>query len=266
MTTCSNISNLSDQMVKKISEIALYEILQLKINFNQYNPINVGVSTYVPLPKFIQNKKGVLNIENNDEYCFLWSIVAALNPCNNRKNPNRTSSYPHFSEVLNYDDIDFPIKLKDIPKFEQLNNISVNVFTCEKKEVVPVCLSKFEFLTTINLLFTERIRNYNAIYHFALIKNMSRLLCGQQTSDLAHSKFYCDRCLNHSYSQQNLNNHIFTCRKMNKTKISLPQNDCDKFIKFLNYKHKEKVPFVIYADIESILEKFACIRAGSDIY
>lgn len=42
---------------------------------------------------------------------------------------------------------------------------------------------------------------------------------------------------------------------MNKTKISLPQNDRDKFIKFSNYKHKEKVPFVIYADIESILEK-----------
>ena len=33
-----------------------------------------------------------LIIENNDKYCFLWSILASLHPCNNN-HPNRVSNY-----------------------------------------------------------------------------------------------------------------------------------------------------------------------------
>ena len=31
-------------------------------------------------------------------------------------------------------------------------------------------------------------------------------------------------------------------------------NENDNILKFKNYKHKEKVPFVVYADIESLLK------------
>lgn len=62
------------------------------------------------MPKFIQNSKAVLNIQNNDEFCFLWSIVAALKP--QTINACRTSSYPSFREVLKYEGISLPIKLR----------------------------------------------------------------------------------------------------------------------------------------------------------
>lgn len=130
----TNILTKLEDFQERDSGWALYEILQLKVNINRYDPINVGISTYVEIPKFIQNTKAVLNIRNSDEYCFLWSIVAALNPCNNKKlNPNRISSYPHFSSVLKYENISFPIHLRDISRFEKLNNSSINVFTYEKK-------------------------------------------------------------------------------------------------------------------------------------
>nr|CAH7737445.1 unnamed protein product [Callosobruchus chinensis] len=159
-----------------------------------------------------------------------------------------------------------------------MNNLSINVFTLEKKEVVPVCLSQSEFLTTINLLMlpvssfyypndngddddgdiqmelSENIQNFKAFYHFALIKDLSRLL-RRQTTDLTNKRFYCDRCLNHFYSQESLNKHIFTCRKMNKTKITPPSGD-EKYISFSDFKNKQKVPFVIYADLETILEDY----------
>lgn len=40
---------------------------------------------------------------------------------------------------------------------------------------------------------------------------------------------------------------------MNKTRMVLP-NDCEKVLSFNNYRFKEAVPFVIYVDLESILE------------
>nr|CAH7764287.1 unnamed protein product [Callosobruchus chinensis] len=81
------------------------------------------------MPKFLKNTKSVINIQNIGQYCFLWCIVAALNPC--VRNSNKTSSYPHFSRILKYDGIPFTISLKDIPKFEKTNNLPINVFTLE---------------------------------------------------------------------------------------------------------------------------------------
>nr|CAH7715697.1 unnamed protein product [Callosobruchus chinensis] len=279
----NNILNKLEEFQEQDSGWSLYEIIQLKINFNSYMPINVGISTYIEMPKFIKNTKSVINIQNTDQYCFLWCIVAALNPC--VRNSNKTSYYPHFSRILKYDGIPFPISLKDIPKLEKMNNLSINVFTLEKKEVVPVFLSQSEFLTTVNLLMlpvssfyypndnsddddgdiqmelSKNIQNFKAFYHFALIKDLSRLL-RRQTTDLNHKRFYCDRCLNRFYSQESLNKHIFTCRKMNKTKITPPSGD-EKYISFSDFKNKQKVPFVIYADLETILKDYKDSNTGS---
>lgn len=279
------LSHIKENVLTKLEEFqerdsgwALYEILQLKVNINCYNPINVGLSTYVDMPPFIKNTKAVLNIQNSDEYCFLWSVVAALHPCNEtRKNPNRVSSYPHFSSVLKYDNITFPMKLKDIGKFEKLNNLSINVFTIEKKTVVPVCLSENNFLVEINLLMlpvdtdhvdddgsdddveittatlcTDEV-NSMRLFHFALIKDMSRLL-RKQLGGSSDKKHFCSRCLNYFKRQETLNRHQFHCKQLNKTKITLPKDD-KKFLKFSNFQNKEKVPFVLYADLESILKK-----------
>ena len=93
------------------------------MNINKYAPFQIGLSTYNNLPKYIQTKKAVVNIKNNDPYCFLWSVTAALNPVKN--NACVMSSCPHFSEVLKYDNIKFPISSSDIKKFEKMNNLSI---------------------------------------------------------------------------------------------------------------------------------------------
>nr|CAI5848855.1 unnamed protein product [Callosobruchus analis] len=98
-------------------------------------------------------------------------------------------------------------------------------------------------------------------YHSALIKDLSRLL-RRQTTDLNNKRFYCIRCLNHFYFQKTLNKHIFTCRKMNKTKITPPLGD-EKYISFSDFRNKEKVPFVIYADLEGILKDYKDSKTGT---
>ena len=139
------------------------------------------------LPKFIRERRAVVNVENGDEYCFLWSIMAALHPVTN--NGHKTSSYPHFSTELNYEGIHFPINFHDIPKFEKLNNLSINVYGIEcdensrKEEIVPLYVNKFKSnKPKIHLLiientdydFDEKDDQINPMYHFAWIKNLSR--------------------------------------------------------------------------------------------
>ena len=36
-------------------------------------------SSYLPLPKFIANKKAVINPQNGDGECFKWAIIAVEN-------------------------------------------------------------------------------------------------------------------------------------------------------------------------------------------
>jgi len=57
----------------------------------------------------------------------MWSVVAALYPV--EQNVNRTISYPHYTTVLNFDDIEFLMTLKNIGKFKHLNNVSINIVT-----------------------------------------------------------------------------------------------------------------------------------------
>ena len=49
-------------------------------------------SNYVKIPL---RSNAILNIEPNDKYCFLWSILAYLHPCN-KNHPNRVSNYTQY--------------------------------------------------------------------------------------------------------------------------------------------------------------------------
>ncbi|XP_057324645.1 uncharacterized protein LOC130667171 [Microplitis mediator] len=145
---------------------------------SRYIPLQAGASTFVRLPRDITLKRAVLNIKNHDEYCFLWCVVAATHEAHTG-HPERAASYPHYSSVLQYEGIDFPITPKDIPKFET--------------------------------------------------------------------------CLNHFKTEISFNSHNDDCFKLNKVRMKFPTNE-NKILKFKNYRNKDSVPFVVYADLECTLE------------
>ena len=89
--------------------------------------------SYLPLPKELKTKCGCVNIENGDEKCFLWSILASFHSVQCRNHLDRVSKYQKFEHELNMFGIQYPIDIKDIRKFEHQNNISVNVYGYEDK-------------------------------------------------------------------------------------------------------------------------------------
>ena len=154
-----------------------------------------GGSSYIDLPLEIKNKKACVNIQNKDEECFKYSILAALHYDEIKTNLKRPSNYIKWQNDLNFEGIDFLVNLKDIDKFENQNPYRINVLGYENKEIYPLRISDKSYNElTINLLLIndDSEKNNN---HYVWIKDLSKLL-SKQISKLDGKKFICIRCFN----------------------------------------------------------------------
>ncbi|XP_071651285.1 uncharacterized protein [Temnothorax longispinosus] len=84
----------------------------------------------------------------------------------------------------------------------------------------------------------------------------SRIYPASQINKKGHTKYFCDRCLHYFSSSDKLQSHTVDCGKMNDSlcAIQLPSED-DKWLSFKNYSRKERLPYVVYADLECVLKK-----------
>ena len=94
------------------------------MTISYYNTGNMDGSSYVKVPLRSSAK---VKIKNDDKYCFVWSILAKLHPCEN--NPNRVSIYvPYFNELnIKGFDLSNGFKCSDMYRFEKLSNLSINI-------------------------------------------------------------------------------------------------------------------------------------------
>ena len=139
-----------DAWINKGSGWIIESIESQYINISTYRPL-IG-SSYIDLPTELKHpRKGLINIKNNDQKCFLWCHVRHINPVKER--PGRITRIERdFANNLNYDGIEFPVQEKDFSKIELQNNICINVFCYEKKKVFPVYISHQTFKSSIDLL------------------------------------------------------------------------------------------------------------------
>ena len=82
----------------------------------------------MPLPKKLQNKKAIINVQNRDNHCLRWALRAALFPAPHGAKVTRTSNYPT-EDGLNFTGIDFPMSVSQIDRLERQNlNLAINIF------------------------------------------------------------------------------------------------------------------------------------------
>ncbi|XP_071650755.1 uncharacterized protein [Temnothorax longispinosus] len=72
-------------------------------------------------------------------------------------------------------------------------------------------------------------------------------------------------CFHYFYTSEKLEAHTIDCWEMNDCAIKLP-SDNDKWLQFNNYGRKERVPFIVYADLECTLGKTTADPETSGIY
>ena len=79
--------------------------------------------------KFPSRSNALIKTKNNDQFCFIWSMLASIHPCDN-DHPNRVSNYKQNLDELNIEGFDFSFgfNCSDVHKFEKLNILSINIF------------------------------------------------------------------------------------------------------------------------------------------
>ena len=218
---------------------------------------------YFPIPAWIKNKEAVINIENDDDLCFIYCVIAALMYIDKRvdrhlQDPRKYKN--HFHEV-DYEHISMPISLDDVRKFEKRNQLAINIYGLneDKNTVVPYQISKIENLIPINLLLLE---NDDGECHYLWIKSLDRLLHPNNKVKCSR-RYYCPFCQYPFVKKEECEDHQEYCREKDPVKINFPKK---KILKFENIKHMIKVPFIITCDFEClIVEKGSSVGNKSEI-
>ena len=248
------IENTYDGMVEEtLEEFARYQMDGSGWTLKSTNSLLLSVvrwipmrgNSYIPLPSSLKNKKALINIKNRDNECFKWSVTRALNPVG-RNADKMSKALRKQAEKYNWDGISFPTPTSEISRFEKNNNVSINVMANNgDNRIYPLQSSKHKFDTKIELML---IMDEEKDSHYVVVKNMSRLLCGQATKHNGE-RFYCFNCFNGFRSEKSRLEHMLYCDDKDCVKTTLPTLEKNT-LKFKNFKNTQRHPFVISADFE----------------
>ena len=226
----------------------LESIIDIKLHTAEWNPLNAG--SYMELPAYLKNKKAIINMKNQDDKCFLWCVLRALNPKDNH--PERVDKdLISKQDTLNMKGIKYPVSFRDIDRFESLNpNISITVLGYDEKEkVYPLRVSEYTGCEhDIILMLIKDGENS----HYCLVNNTSALLASQLNHH-DHKRHICLRCLNGFKSKKSLDDHKEYCYNNECVKTIMPEKGT--MLRFRNFLHSEKVPFIVYADTETLIKE-----------
>ena len=184
--------------------------------------------------------KGLINIQNDDNKCFLWCRGKYLN-FEGKNLWIISKKDKEISKSLNYDGIDFPVSKKDYCKISIMNKININVFSYENKNVYPVYLSDQSFDDCLDLLLINN--------HYVLIRDFNRLMFSKTKHK--NKKWFWKSYLGYFSSEIILNKHKKDCLMINGgQRLKLEKG----FTEFNNFNKMIPCPFKIYADFEYLLK------------
>ena len=224
------------------SRFVFDEFLYLDVDFHQLNLMRG--SSYLALPDWLAREKVLVNPHNDDEKCFKWSVITVEKV--GMKDPQRVSNFRKFTDNYDWSGLEFPVSIKEIGKFEARNNISVNVLAVEGRDIY-IHRKGQRLGQEINLLMVSK----EGINHYTAIKSLSRLLKSSNTKHKCKQHF-CMNCLQGFKQGSSRDQHQVYCEDNESVRVEMPKQGST--IELKDRQNQFKVPYIMYADFESILE------------
>ena len=237
--------NLQNKM--KGSEFEFHGVTFLYYDFNKIS-LNRGGS-YIDSPKWLKDKKSTINPKNNDDECFQYAVTLALNFDKIKKDQQRISKIKPFIDQCNWKDIDFPSTSKDWRKFELNNKIALNILYVPHNTRKVNVAYKSSDKQVILLMITDGEK-----WHYLVVKDLPGLLRGITSSH--HGDFNCLNCFRSYRTRSKFETHKKICENHDYCRVRMPTKD-NNIIKYNQGEKSIKLPFVVYADLESLLEKIS---------
>ena len=252
----SDLEGLADGMIAHMkmqtenptlanSRFRFNQVLFVDINFHQLN-LTRG-SSYLPLPDWTAKKKAIINPQNdNDEECFKWAAIAASKWLDIKFHLERVLNLRKLADNYDWSGLKFPVSIKDIGKFENKNNVSVNVLEVEDRDIYICRKSNYRREKKINLMLISE----DDKWHYTAIKSLSRLLASKNSKH--HGKqYFCTNCLQGFTLESRKYEHYGYCNDNETVRAEMPKKGST--IEFYDEQNQFKVPFIMYADFEAIL-------------
>ena len=139
------MSDETDEIVKKLFESLLQryqerleesmkgrEFVFESVDLLEYKLNKIGLNrggSYVDSLKWLKYKKATINPKSNDDNCFQYALIVALNYKNIKKDPQRISQIKPFIDQYDWKKINFLAQQKDWRKFE-VNNKTNAIKIC----------------------------------------------------------------------------------------------------------------------------------------
>ena len=227
------------------------------INFFYYNFNKTSIyrgGSYIDSPKWLKDKKSTINPKNSNHKCFQYAATLALNFDNINNHREKISKIRTFIDQYNWKDIDFPTTNKDWKKIELNNKVALNILYIphNTKKIQLAYRSKYNLTYNkqiILLMITDGEK-----WQYLVVNDLSGLLRGITSN--RYGDFYCLNYF-HSYRSKNKpETHKKICENHDYCNVEIPIKG-NNTIKY-NYGGKSmKLLFVIYADLECLLEKMS---------
>ena len=228
------------------SKFVFDQIMHMDIRMYRLN-LTRG-SSYIPLPDWLAKKKAILNPKNLDEKCFKWAVIAGQKWGEIDSNCERVSKLCYEDE-FDWSGMKYPVSTKDISKFETRNRIGLNVLALNGRTPY-ICRKGGDYDRIVNLMIIEDGEKK----HYVTIK----LLLSKMNSKHNPTQHFCNNCLQGFKTEESWDDHYEYCRDNEPVKIEMPTKN--PVVSYSNGQHQFKVPFVMYADFESILEPIQGVR------
>ena len=193
------------------------------VNFLYYDFNKISLNrggSYIDSPKWLKDKKSTINPKNNDDKCFQYAVTLALNLDKIKRDSQRISKIKPFIDQYNWKDIDFRPTSKDWKKFEQNNEIALNIlYVPHNTRKIQIAYKSKQNLTcdtqVILLMITDGEK-----WCYLTVKNLPGLLRGIISTH--KEDFYCLNCF-HSYRTKNkLEAHKTICENYNYCNVEMP--------------------------------------------
>ena len=240
--------NLQEKM--KGSDFEFDGVNFLYYDFNKIS-INRGGS-YIDFPKWLKDKKSTINPKNNDHKCFQYAVTLALNLDKINNNPERISKIEPFIEQCNWKEIDFLSTSKDWKKFELNNTLNILYVPHNTKKIHVAYKSRYNLTQEKQVILLMISNGEN--WHYLVVKKLSGLLRGITSNH--KEDFYCLNCFCAYSTKNKLEEHKKICENNKYCYVEMPTKD-NNAIKYSQGENSIKLPFVIYADLECLLEKIS---------
>ena len=220
--------------------------------------------SFIPSPPELAKSKAVVNVHNNDDMCFLYSILAVLKYEVIQSNFRyRSAKYQDYLHELNYKVEDMPMRICNISKFEKANptlrinvlkynevgndesDVDVDVYKNPQFDIIYRSANTTTACHPVNLLVLER----GTRFHYVAITNLNRLL--NTHKGIRIRNIWCTSCLLGFRLQQGFEKHMPTCGQIQASAFTMPE---EKQLTFTDWHKTISPQFVVYADFESVLE------------